>query len=119
MRDPLGLKKRRAAASAAANGESLGSTAWLVVGLGNPGGTYRGTRHNVGFELIDRLGEQVGIAVDKKEKKFKALVGSGDVDGRRVVLIKPTTYMNLSGDSVMLVAGHYKVWHAHSTHKCP
>lgn len=71
---------------------------WLIVGLGNPGGEYRGTRHNVGFDVIDRLGKEFKIKVDRS--KHRALTGQGEIQGHGVMLAKPLTYMNLSGQSV-------------------
>ncbi len=72
-----------------------------VFGLGNPEAKYNGTYHNVGFETVDVLAKRLGISVDKK--KFKALVGEGFFNGEKVLLVKPQTYMNLSGESVVLV----------------
>lgn len=71
---------------------------WLVVGLGNPGPEYKGTRHNVGFEIVDALGKTARI--DVKTGKMKALVGVGKLGDTTVMLVKPLTYMNLSGQSV-------------------
>ena len=78
---------------------------WLVVGLGNPGPEYRGTRHNVGFELIDRLGERFKIKLDRS--KHKARFGLGTVFETPVVLVKPLTYMNLSGQAVAPIMREY------------
>ena len=71
---------------------------WLVVGLGNPGRHYEHTPHNLGFMVVDRLAEQCGIQVKRRDSS--ALVGSGLVEGHRVLLAKPQTYMNVSGASV-------------------
>lgn len=71
---------------------------WLIIGLGNPGAEYRGTRHNVGFEVIDVLAHHHGIKMGKQLQK--ALTGTGTVSGVPVCLAKPLTYMNLSGQSV-------------------
>ena len=78
----------------------------LIVGLGNPGKKYENTRHNMGFIAVDLLAEKYGIKVDKI--KFKALVGEGRIAGQKVLLVKPQTYMNLSGQSVMEVMNFYK-----------
>jgi peptidyl-tRNA hydrolase, PTH1 family len=74
------------------------SPSWLGGGLGNPGRRYEHTPHNLGFMVVDRLAERHGIRVKRKESS--ALIGSGEVEGARVVLAKPQTYMNLSGASV-------------------
>lgn len=71
---------------------------WLIVGLGNPGGEYKGTRHNVGFEVIDRLAERHKIKIGRA--KHRALTGLGMLADTQVLLAKPLTYMNLSGQSV-------------------
>ena len=71
---------------------------WLIAGLGNPEPKYDGTRHNAGFAALNSLAAKWGIAVSKT--KFQGLWGQGDVDGHKVVLLKPLTYMNLSGDSI-------------------
>eukprot|EP00873_Tetraselmis_striata_P017074 jgi/Tetstr1/437338/TSEL_026023.t1 len=110
MRDPLGLQRKRAASSAAAAAAvEAGTGAWLVVGLGNPGGAYDGTRHNVGFALVDSLAETAGIPLDAKPRKLKAVLGVGELSGARVVLAKPTTFMNLSGDAVQAVGAYYQI----------
>lgn len=69
-----------------------------IVGLGNPGLAYKGTRHSVGFMVIDRVASKCGIALSKR--RFRATCGEGEMGGKRVVLIKPQTFMNLSGLSV-------------------
>jgi PTH1 family peptidyl-tRNA hydrolase len=79
----------------------------LIVGLGNPGNKYAGTRHNVGFMTVDILAERHGIKVNKL--KFKALTGEGSIDGNRVILIKPQTFMNLSGESVLAAMNFFKL----------
>ena len=80
---------------------------YLIVGLGNPGKQYEHTRHNVGFDTIDVLAERYGISIDTK--KHKALCGKGVIEGKRVILAKPQTFMNLSGESVRLLIDFYKV----------
>ena len=79
---------------------------YIIVGLGNPGKKYENTRHNMGFIAVDLLAEKYGIKVDKI--KFNALVGEGRIAGQKVLLVKPQTYMNLSGQSVMEVMNFYK-----------
>lgn len=79
----------------------------LLVGLGNPGPKYDETRHNIGFMLIDRLVQRGGF--DTNREKFKAHIGTGFVGGRKVVFLKPQTYMNLSGQSVSRAADFYNV----------
>jgi PTH1 family peptidyl-tRNA hydrolase len=80
---------------------------YLIVGLGNPGSKYAGTRHNVGFEVIDYLADLYNIAVTKV--KHKALIGEGIIQGKKVVLAKPQTYMNLSGESIREMKEWYKI----------
>lgn len=79
----------------------------LIIGLGNPGSEYQSTRHNMGFAAIDYISEKQGISV--KKSKHQALIGEGTLGGERVVLAKPMTYMNLSGDAVSALARWYKV----------
>jgi PTH1 family peptidyl-tRNA hydrolase len=71
---------------------------WLVVGLGNPGATYEKTRHNLGFWLVDRLAQEANSQIKREE--CRALVGRAEIEGETVELIKPQTYMNLSGESL-------------------
>ena len=80
---------------------------YVIAGLGNPGRKYEKTRHNVGFEVIDRLAEKYGISV--KEKMFQGLVGRGVIEGEKVLLVKPQTFMNLSGECIQPILGYYKV----------
>ena len=80
---------------------------WLIAGLGNPEAKYEGTRHNAGFAALDSLAGKWGISVSKT--KFQGLWGQGEVDGHKVVLLKPLTYMNLSGDSIAPLAGFFKI----------
>ena len=79
----------------------------LVVGLGNPGSRYQRTRHNVGFDVVDRLAERHDISL--KEKRFKSVLGAGRMAAEAVVLAEPQTFMNLSGDAVGPMAGWYKL----------
>ena len=80
---------------------------YIIAGLGNPGKKYENTRHNMGFLAVDLLAEKYGIRIDKI--KFKALVGEGRIAGQKVLLVKPQTYMNLSGQSIVEVMNFYKV----------
>ena len=80
---------------------------YVIVGLGNPDKKYENTRHNIGFDVIDALSNKYNIPV--KEKKFKALCGSGVIEGVKVLLVKPQTYMNLSGESIAEVLNFYKL----------
>lgn len=80
---------------------------FLIVGLGNPGKQYEHTRHNVGFDVIDELAEKYNISIS--EKKHKALLGKGVIEGQKVVLAKPQTYMNLSGESIVELVHYYKI----------
>lgn len=80
---------------------------YVIVGLGNPGSQYERTRHNVGFMTIDLLAEKLGINVNKI--KFKALIGEGRIGSKKVLLVKPQTYMNLSGESLREIVKFYKV----------
>ena len=84
-----------------------GPPEWLVVGLGNPGPKYEWTRHNMGFLVIDELAERLGIPVQRL--KYKALTNTAVIGGVSVLLMKPTTYMNLSGEAVGEAARFYKI----------
>lgn len=84
-----------------------GGGEWLICGLGNPEPRYDGTRHNAGFAALDALADAWGISVVKA--KFKGLYGTGTVGGHKVVLLKPHTYMNLSGDAVRAAADFFKI----------
>ena len=79
---------------------------YIIVGLGNPGKKYEHTRHNAGFEVIDILADRMGINVE--ESKHKGLLGRGMLEGQKVVLVKPQTFMNLSGECVREVVDFYK-----------
>lgn len=79
----------------------------LVVGLGNPGSKYEGTRHNIGFDVVDRLAK--GGSGATFSRRFDGLVAEVEIDFRRILLLKPETFMNLSGRSVRQVAGFYKI----------
>lgn len=80
---------------------------FVIVGLGNPSREYKGTRHNVGFEVIDRISEKYNISVNIK--KHRALIGKGMIQGHKVILAKPQTFMNMSGESVRSLVNFYQV----------
>lgn len=79
---------------------------YLIVGLGNPEEEYSKTRHNMGFNTINKIAQEYGIQVN--QKKFQALYGTGMIENQKVILLKPQTYMNLSGNSVKEVVDFYK-----------
>ena len=80
---------------------------YIIAGLGNPGRQYAHTRHNVGFDAIDVLAEKYNIKVENA--KGRALTGSGRIEGQSVLLVKPLTYMNLSGESIRALTDFYKI----------
>ncbi|MBQ9989445.1 MAG: aminoacyl-tRNA hydrolase [Lachnospiraceae bacterium] len=80
---------------------------YIIVGLGNPTKEYENTRHNIGFAVIDKLADT--FSIDVLEKKHKALIGKGVIDGKKVILAKPQTYMNLSGESIRALVDYYKI----------
>lgn len=80
---------------------------YIIVGLGNPGKKYEGTRHNVGFQTIDTLADKLNIKVNKI--KFKGLVGEGRIADEKVTLLKPQTFMNNSGESIVEILNFYKL----------
>ncbi len=79
----------------------------LIVGLGNPEKDYANTRHNMGFDVINLLGKKYDIEVNKS--KFKSLYGTGVIEGKKVILLKPQTFMNLSGEAVFEIVSFYKL----------
>lgn len=89
------------------NNESAGSIEYIIVGLGNPGSRYERTRHNAGFIVLDNIAEKNGVKPDRL--KFKSLCGTGTVGGKRVLLMKPSTFMNLSGQAVTEAMAFYKI----------
>lgn len=80
---------------------------YIIAGLGNPGKEYENTRHNIGFDVIDVLAERHQIVI--AQKKHKALIGKGTIAGQQILLVKPQTYMNLSGESVRDIIHFYKI----------
>ena len=83
------------------------SDSWLIVGLGNPGREYEKTRHNAGFRAMDILADKLGCKIDKS--KFQGLYGQVNYNGCKVFLLKPLTYMNLSGRSVLQLSAYFQV----------
>ena len=84
-----------------------GGVQWLLVCLGNPGKEYANTRHNIGFMAADALERRTGVKFNKL--KYRALTGEVTLGGQRVLVVKPQTYMNLSGEAVKLAGGFYKI----------
>jgi PTH1 family peptidyl-tRNA hydrolase len=80
---------------------------FIIVGLGNPTDEYKGTRHNAGFDVIDALADKYNISVT--ERKSRAFCGKGIIEGQKVLLVKPQTYMNLSGESVRSIIDYFKI----------
>ena len=80
---------------------------FLIVGLGNPGKEYDGTRHNIGFAAVDYIADKYNIELNRI--KFKGVFGEGFIEGKKVILLKPTTYMNLSWESIREVINFYKI----------
>ena len=80
---------------------------WLIVGLGNPGSAYDRTRHNAGFRAIDVLAESLGCNIDKG--KFQGLYGQTSYNGKKLLLLKPQTFMNLSGRSVLQLSAYFQI----------
>ncbi|PKA63544.1 Chloroplastic group IIB intron splicing facilitator CRS2, chloroplastic [Apostasia shenzhenica] len=90
-----------------AEGAKVEYTPWLVAGLGNPGNKYYGTRHNVGFEMVDSIAREVGITLNTIQSK--ALLGIGSIGSVPILLVKPQTFMNFSGESIGQLAAYYQV----------
>ena len=86
---------------------SKGGAEWIVAFLGNPGLKYNGTRHNAGFMAADAMEKKLGVSINKM--RFKALTQTADIGGKKVLLMKPQTYMNLSGDAIVQAVNFYKV----------
>ena len=84
-----------------------GSVSWLIVFLGNPGPKYECTRHNAGFMAGDALAKKLGVSINKL--RFKALTAAAEINGEKVLLMKPQTFMNLSGEAVGQAARFYKI----------
>ncbi len=80
---------------------------FVIAGLGNPSSKYDKTRHNVGFDVIDMLAEKYNISI--RDRKHKALCGTGMIAGQKVLLVKPQTFMNLSGESLGAILNFYKL----------
>ena len=84
---------------------------FIIAGLGNPTLQYEGTRHNVGFDVIDMLADRYNISVDGR--KGRALIGKGMIGGKKVLIVKPQTYMNMSGESLRELVNYYKIDQEH------
>lgn len=80
---------------------------YLIVGLGNPEEEYSRTRHNMGFDVVNKLAEKYKIKINKS--KFQGLYGTGEIENKKVILLKPQTYMNASGESIIQFAKYYKI----------
>ena len=80
---------------------------YIIAGLGNPTKEYEHTRHNVGFDTIDVIADRFGIGMG--EKMHKAIIGKGHIEGNKVILVKPQTFMNLSGESLREIVDYYKI----------
>lgn len=80
---------------------------YIIAGLGNPGKQYEGTRHNIGWQVIDAMADKYSIRV--LENKFKGLIGKGMINGEKVILVKPLTYMNLSGECIGEIVNYFKI----------
>ncbi len=80
---------------------------WLIVGLGNPGKEYERTRHNAGFRAVDLLADKLGCKIDKG--KFQGIYGQANYGGKKLMLLKPLTYMNLSGRSVLQLSAYFNI----------
>ena len=87
--------------------ETQSKSKYLIVGLGNPGRRYRGNRHNIGFVAIDRLAETAGIRLGRVQAN--AIIGDGSLAGKSLILAKPQTYMNLSGNAIGSLARYYRI----------
>ena len=88
-------------------GKQKGAPDWLIVCLGNPGPRYEGTRHNAGFMAAEAISRKFGVPVNRL--RFKALTGTGTIGGKTVMVMKPQTYMNLSGEAVIQAVRFYKI----------
>ena len=80
---------------------------FVILGIGNPGKQYDGTRHNIGFIAMDYMSEKYGIKINKI--KHKSLIGEGAIAGEKVILVKPQTYVNLSGEALREICAYYKI----------
>ena len=103
-------------------GKTSGGYQWLLVCLGNPGRQYEGTRQNIGFMAADELARREGIKINRL--RYRALTGELRLGGQRVLVLKPQTFMNLSGEAVKLAGGFYKIprtmcWSSPTTCLCP
>jgi len=81
----------------------------IIIGLGNPGEQYQNTRHNIGFQIVDKIQQEFSFPDFEPNKKFQAAISKGEIDSREVLLVKPQTFMNLSGESVRAILDFYKL----------
>jgi len=88
-------------------GESRAAVSWVVAGLGNPGKEYAGSRHNTGYLVLDRLAKAKNFGFERR--RFNGITGETEISGKRVILIKPETYYNRSGDCIAALLGYFKV----------
>ena len=93
-----------------------GGVKYIVVGLGNPDKKYRNTRHNTGFIAVDFIADELGSEISKK--KFDSLISEVEINGEKVLLMKPQTYMNLSGVAVQKAASFYKIPPENDLNEC-
>ena len=87
---------------------------YLIVGLGNPEEDYSNTRHNMGFDTINKISKEYNIEINKK--KFKGIYGTGIIENEKTILLKPQTYMNLSGESIKEIVEFYKSYNQSGQH---
>ncbi len=109
----MGLLQKREMTQAQSLYAISGNQTLLIVGLGNPGKEYTGTRHNIGFDVVDTFASQNDFSGWVEKKTLKCLQADGVLGGSKVILIKPTTFMNLSGEAVTAVQQFYRVYNQH------
>lgn len=110
----MGLLQKREMTQAQSLYAISGNQTLLIVGLGNPGNEYTGTRHNIGFKVVDTFAAQNDFSGWVEKKTLKCLQADATLGGSKVILIKPTTFMNLSGEAVAAVQQFYRVYNQHT-----